>query len=118
MADVTNILHNSSELNDDQLMSYLQGNLSDEECNAIEQQMIEDDFANDAVEGLEIVTNKAQLPTYIDQLNHQLQKSITAKKQRKAKRKLADNSWIIIAISIILALCVLGYYILRVKIFG
>ena len=118
MADVTNILHNSDELNDDQLMSYLQGNLSDEERNAIEQKMIEDNFANDAIEGLEIVTNKAQLPTYIDQLNYQLQKNITAKKQRKAKRKLADNSWIIIAISIVLLLCVLGYYILRVKIFG
>ena len=118
MADVTNILHNNEALDDDKLMSYLQGNLSDEERNAIEQQMIEDDFANDAVEGLEIVSNKAQLPTYIDQLNHQLQKHITAKKQRKAKRKLADNSWIIIAISIVLLLCVLGYYILRVKIFG
>ena len=118
MADVTNILHNTDELNDDQLMRYLQGNLSDEQRNAIEQQMITDDFTNDAVEGLEIVTNKAQLPTYINQLNHQLQKNITAKKQRKAKRKLADNSWIIISIGIILVLCVLGYYILHLKIFN
>jgi hypothetical protein len=99
-------------------MNYLQGNLSDEERNAIEQQMVADDFTNDALEGLEIVTNKAQLPTYIDQLNHQLQKSITAKKQRKANRKLADNSWIIIAISLILVLCILGYYVLHLKKLG
>ena len=117
MADVTNILHDD-ELKDDQLINYLQGNLNDEERNAIEQQMMEDDFANDAVEGLEIVSNKAQLPTYIDQLNQQLQKHITAKKQRKAKRKLADNSWIIIAISVILVLCVLGYYVLHIKKFN
>ncbi|MBC7650463.1 MAG: hypothetical protein H7101_01795 [Deinococcales bacterium] len=118
MADVTNILHPTEELNDDQLMRYLQGNLSDEQRNAIEQQMVTDDFTNDAVEGLEIVGNKAHLHTYIDKLNHQLQKSIAAKKQRKAKRKLADNSWIIIAISIILVLCVIGYYVLHLKLFS
>jgi hypothetical protein len=115
MADVTNILQDDA-LNDDQLLNYLQGNLTDEERHAIELQMLEDDFANDALEGLETVGNKAQLPTYIDQLNHQLQKSVAAKKQRKAKRKLKDNPWIVIAIGIILVICVLGYYVLHLKI--
>ncbi len=118
MADVTNILNPNEELNDDQLMRYLQGNLSDEERHAIEAKMLEDDFTNDAVEGLETLANKAQLPTYVEQLNRQLQKSIDTKKQRKTKRKLADNSWIIIAISIILVLCVLGYYLLHLKLFS
>jgi hypothetical protein len=117
MADVTNILHDD-ELKDDQLINYLQGNVSNEERHAIEAQMLEDDFTNDAVEGLETLANKAQLPDYIEQLNRQLQKNITTKKQRKAKRKLKDNPWIVIAIGIVLVICVLGYYVLHLKIFG
>ncbi len=116
MADVNNILHDD-ELKDEQLMNYLQGNLSDEERHDIEAQMLEDDFTNDAVEGLETVTNKAQLPTYVEQLNRQLQKNITTNKKRKAKRQLKDNPWIIIAICIVLVICVLGYYVLHLKIF-
>jgi hypothetical protein len=114
MADVTNILHDD-ELNDEQLMNYLEGNLSDEERHAIELQMLEDDFTNDAVEGLENITNKAQLPTYVEQLNRQLQKNIALNKQRKAKRKLEDNQWLIISICVVLAICVLGYYMLHLK---
>lgn len=116
MADLTNILHNNNELTDEQLMSYLQGSLSEAERNTIEQQMVKDDFINDAVEGLEILANKAQLPDYIQQLNRQLQKNTAVKTQRKAKRKLKDNPWIVIAIGIILMICVLGYYILHLKI--
>lgn len=115
MADLTNILQNNDKLKDEQLMHYLQGDLSDEERNAIEQQMVEDDFTNDAVEGLETLTNKSQLPDYIEQLNRQLQKNVAAKKQRKAKRNLKDNPWIIIAIGIILVICVLGYYMLHLQ---
>lgn len=114
MADVTNILHDH-ELKDDQLMDYLQGNLSDEERHAIEAQMLEDDFTNDAVEGLETVNNKSQLPTYVEQLNRQLQKSINSKKKRKEKRKLVDNQWLIFAICIVLAISVIGYYMLHLK---
>lgn len=117
MPDITNILRDD-ELKDTQLINYLQGNLSNAERHAIESQMLEDNFTNDAVEGLETLSNKAQLPDYIEQLNRQLQKNITTKKQRKAKRKLKDNPWIVIAIGIILVICVLGYYILHLKIFG
>ncbi len=118
MADLINILHNNDELNNEQLMNYLQGNLSDKERHAIEAQMVEDDFANDAIEGLETLANKAQLPDYVEQLNRQLQKNVATKKQRKAKRKLKENPWIVIAVGIILVICVLGYYVLHLKIFS
>lgn len=114
MADVTNILHDDA-LNDEQLINYLEGNLSDEERHAIELQMLEDDFANDAVEGLGNITNKAQLTTYVEQLNRQLQKNINSKKKRKDKRKLVDNQWLIFAICIVLAISVIGYFMLHLK---
>ncbi|MFC4230602.1 hypothetical protein ACFOW1_01780 [Parasediminibacterium paludis] len=114
MADVTHILKEDA-LQDAQLINYLVGNLSDEERHAIELQMLEDDFANDAIEGLENVSNKAQLDTYVKQLNQQLQKQIATKKQRKAKRKLADNQWLVISICVVLAICLLGYYMLHLK---
>jgi hypothetical protein len=114
MADVTHILEDDA-LQDAQLMNYLAGNLSDEERHAIELQMLEDKFTNDAVEGLEQVSNKAQLSTYVAQLNNQLQKTIKAKELRKANRRLADNQWLIISICVVLAICLLGYYMLHLK---
>ncbi len=117
MADLHNIWQQEEALNDEQLMKYLAGNLSDEERHAIEHQMADDAFANDALEGLETVANKAQLPNYIDQLNRQLQKNINAKKLRKEKRQLKDNTWVLIAIVIILTFCVLGYYLLHLQLF-
>ncbi len=115
MADVTNILTHDDELNDDHLMKYLDGSLSDEERHALEKEMADNAFVNDAVEGLETFANKGNINEYVEQLNAQLQKNIAAKKKRKEKRKLKDNSWILIAVVLIILLCTIGYYVLHLR---
>jgi hypothetical protein len=115
MSDITNILYNDDELNEDQLMKYLQGKASDEELHAIEQQMSDDHFTHDAMQGLETFKDKQQLQQYVNDLNYQLQKYTKVKKQRKLRRKLQDNNWLLFTIAFILLLCLLAYYGFRLQ---
>jgi len=115
MSDINNILHNDEELNEEQLMKYIQGALSEEELHAVEKQMADNDFVNDAVEGLENFSNKQHLQQYVNDLNQQLHKQTEAKKKRKLKRRLKDNSLITISVVIIILLCTMAWYIIHLQ---
>ena len=57
--DLLNILSNSSkDIDNQQLMDYLAGKLSEEDKHAVEMKLADNDFMNDAVEGLEEVKDK------------------------------------------------------------
>ena len=86
MSDINNILHNDEELNEEQLMKYIQGALSEEELHAIEKQMADNDFVNDAVEGLQAISLKQKLDDYVNQLNKNLHQHLISKKEIKNKR--------------------------------
>lgn len=113
MTDLKDILNHDEELNADELMKYLQGNASEEERFAIENQMADSSFVNDAIEGLQHFKNAEQVKECVDQLNKQLQKQTAKKNLRKNKRKLKDQNWLIIAILAILLLCVIGFLLIH-----
>lgn len=116
MEDLTNILKNEDdELNEEKLKKYLSGNISDEERYEIEKQMADSDFVNDAVEGLQNVSDKQKLDEYVNHLNKDLHQYIDGKKKIKEKRKIKDLSWIIVAVIVILLLCVLAYVIIKMQ---
>jgi len=113
MTDWNDILKNEEELNEQELMKYLEGNPSAEERYAIEKQMAESDFMNDAVEGLQQFHHPTKLIALRDQLNKQL-RIVTSKKVKRTKsRKLKDQQWLVIAVFAILSLCVLGYLLIH-----
>jgi hypothetical protein len=111
MADVNNILQSDDALNEEQLMKYLQDNLSDEERHAVEKQMADSNFVNDAVEGLEKIQHKKDIQQYVNELNNQLHKHTEQKKKRKNKRKLKSLDWLILTVIMVLLLCLIGYYV-------
>ena len=112
--DLLNILSNSNkDIDNQKLMDYINGTLSDLEKNEVEQQMVDNGFVNDAIEGLKNISNKKDLQAYVDQLNSTLQKQVERKKERREKRRLKEHPWIYFAIIIILALCVIGYVVIR-----
>lgn len=113
MTDLNNILNNGEPLSDEDLMRYLQGNLTDEERFAVEKQMADSAFINEAVEGLQHFDDPAQVQDYVHQLNSQLQKHTAKKVHRKAKRKMRDDNWLVFAILAILSLCVAGYLLIH-----
>ncbi|HWK08211.1 MAG TPA: hypothetical protein VNS58_31500 [Puia sp.] len=112
--DLLNILSNSNkDIDNQQLMDYLSGKLSGEEKFAVEKMMADNDFMNDAVEGLETIENKKDIQVYVDQLNASLQKSLSKKKQRRLKRRLREGPWGYFAILLIILLCIAAYLIVR-----
>ena len=113
MTDLKDILKHDEELNADELIKYLQGNASEEERFAIENQMADSSFVNDAIEGLQHFKDPVQVKEYVEQLNKQLQKQTTKKASRRNKRKLKDQNWLIIAILAILLLCVTGFLLIH-----
>jgi len=115
MEDLTNILQPDDELNEEQLKKYVSGETSPEEMHHVEKQIAGSDFVNDAVEGLQAFSSKQKLDDYVSQLNKNLHQHLTTKKERKEKRKIANLSWIIVAVIVILLLCILAYIVIKMQ---
>src|SRR5437667_8524282 len=113
MADLTNILQSDDELNEEQLKKYLSGEANAEEMHAIEKSMADDEFINDAVEGLQDFSSRAKLDDYVSQLNKKLHQQLENPKERKEKRRIKDLSWVILAVIIILLLCIVTVWVIR-----
>lgn len=112
--DLLNILSNSNkDIDNQKLMDYLAGKLSAQDKHEVEAWMLENDFENEAVEGLQQVHGKKNIESYVDQLNKDLNKYISKKKERRLKRKVQEAPWIYVAILLILTLVVLGYVVIK-----
>jgi anti-sigma factor RsiW len=112
--DLLKILSNSNkDIDNQQLMDYLQGKLSAGESHEVEKMMAEDHLLNDAMEGLQGIPDKKDIQTYVGQLNRELQKSLTKKRRRREKRRLKEGPWGYVAIIVIVMLCIAAYYVVR-----
>ena len=112
--DLLNILSNSNkDIDNQKLMDYLSDKLSAQDKHAFEEEMIDSDFMNDAVEGLEIFKKKTDINEYSIQLNKNLRKNIETKKFRRSKRKIKDLPWFYYAIILILILVIASFLIVK-----
>jgi hypothetical protein len=112
--DIKNILNNSNkDIDNQKLMDYLSKQLSKQDTHDLEKMMADDEFINDAVEGLEQFNNVSKLPVSVEQLNRELQKQIAKKKQRKEKRKIKDQPWVYFTIILLLILTIVCYVIIK-----
>lgn len=112
--DLKDILSNlNPDVDQETLMRYLQGKLSEQEKYEVEKQMMGDDFDADALEGLEEFKNKKDLFSLVDQLNADLKRRTEKKKRFREKRKLNLDSNLLMAIVIILLLIVLSYFVIH-----
>ena len=80
LKDILSDLNN--EIEQEKLLDYLNKNLSASEAHEVEKKMADDEFMNDAVEGLEKFNNKKDLTLFVQQLNKDLQKQIEKKKMQ------------------------------------
>ena len=112
--DLLKILSNSNkDIDNQQLMEYLNGKLSALDRHDIEKMMADSDLMNDAVEGLQGVKDKKDIQVYVDQLNASLQKNLQKKKHRRERRRLKDRPWNYVAILVIVLVCIAAYFIVR-----
>lgn len=111
--DLLNILTNSNkDIDNQQLMDYLAGKLSAEDKHELEKLMAENEFMNDAIEGLEDVKDKRDINLFVEQMNRDLHKKLLQKKNKKKKRKMLQQRWVYAAIILILALIIATWLII------
>ena len=112
--DLKDILSNlNKDIEQEKLLDYLNKKLSAPEAHEVEKQMADDEFMNDAIEGLEKFNNKQDVSLFVDQLNRDLKKQLDKKRMRKEKRKLKDQPWIYFAITILLVLLIVCYVLVK-----
>ena len=112
--ELKDILSNlNKDIEQEKLLQYLNRKMSDEEQHAFEKQMNEDDFINDAVEGLQSLENKNNIPLVVQQLNADLKKQLDKKKKRKEKRRLKEQPWLYFSVVLILLLIVITWLVIK-----
>lgn len=103
MADNKDIFNEGQdEWTEDDLMQFLQ-----------QPEELDTAFAADAAEGLGSFTSSDQLQQYVVQLNQNLHQQLQTRKQHKEKRKIKNLPGPVLALIVILALCMIGYAIIR-----
>ena len=112
--ELKDILSNlNKDIEQEKLLDYLNKKLSASEVHEVEKQMADDEFMNDAVEGLDDFKNKKELSLYVEQLNLDLKKQLDKKKRKKEKRRLKEQPWIYFTIVLLLVLIVICNILIR-----
>jgi hypothetical protein len=109
MADWKDILSDKEEqLSDEELLKYLDENISDDEKVSIENKLNNSDFEADALQGLLQVQDKDNLQKHVNHLNQKLHQ-LTSRRQRKEKKKIKIFEWIVLTILLLLFICIICY---------
>jgi hypothetical protein len=103
----------STDVDQETLLLYLQGRLSEEKKHEVEEKLIQNDFDDDAVEGLQEIKDKQQIKYMVEMLNRDLKKKTEKKKKMREKMKIKDQPWLYISILILLMLIVISYIVIH-----
>lgn len=99
----------STDVDQETLLLYLQGKLSKEKKHEVEKQLLQHEFNEDAIDGLQEFKDKEQLQYMVEMLNRDLKKKTEKKKERREKMKIKDQPWLIVSILILILLIALAY---------
>ena len=105
--------HLSTEVDQETLLLYLQDKLSEEKKHEVEKKLMENEFANDAMEGLQQFKDKQQVSYMVEMLNRDLKKKTARKKKMREKMRIKDQPWLYISILILILLIVLSYIVIH-----
>ena len=105
--------HLSTEVDQETLLLYLQGKLSEEKKHEVEKQFQQHEFDEDAIDGLQEFHDKEQLQYMVEMLNRDLKKKTEKKKKRREKMRIKDQPWLYVSILILIILIVLCYIIIK-----
>jgi hypothetical protein len=110
--DLKNILsHLSPDIDQETLLLYLQDKLSDQKKHEVEKKLVENEFADDALDGLQEIKDKQQISHMVEMLNRDLKKKVERKKKRREKLNLKDQSWLYVAIFFIIMMLIIISYL-------
>lgn len=114
--DLKDILSSlSQDIDQETLLQYLQNKLPEAKKHEVEKILLENEFAEDALEGLSKFGDKQEINSMVDQLNKDLRKKLEKKKEFRNKLRLKEQPWIYIVAIIILMLIIIAYILVRSK---
>ena len=105
--------HLTTDIDQETLLLYLQDKLPANKKHEVEKILSENEFANDAMEGLQQFGNKKKIAHMVETLNRDLKKKVEKKIQRREKLRQKDQTLIYLAIFIFILLIVLCYMIIH-----
>ena len=112
--ELKGILSNlNKEVEQEKLLDYLNKKLSAAEAHEVEKQMADDEFINDAMEGLGSFEDKKRLTDLVHRLNTDLKRQTGKKNKKKEKRKLKEQPWLYFTILLILLLAIISFVIIK-----
>lgn len=97
---------------EEDILAYLDGNVSEEKRRVIEEALTEEGMASDAMDGLEQIPVSEARST-VDQINAQLKRQILSRQKRNRRNYFKDGKWSWIATLIILILLVVSFLLIR-----
>jgi len=103
----------SNEVDQETLLLYLQNKLSEEKKHEVEKKLLESEFAEDAIDGLQQIKDKKQIACMVEMLNRDLKNKLKKKKRRREKMQLKDQPWIYIVILIFILLIIISFFIIQ-----
>lgn len=105
--------HLSTDIDQETLLLYLQEKLSPEKKHDVEEKLLENEFATEALEGLQEFKDKQQIAYMVEMLNRDLKKKTEKKQKRAKKMQLPDQSWLYISVIIIIILIIISYMVVQ-----
>ena len=105
--------HLSPDIDQETLLLYLQDKLPAAKKHEVEKSLSSNEFASDALEGLQQFGDKEQIAYMVEALNRDLKKKVAQKIKRREKLKLKDQTWLYFAIFIFILLIVLSYMVIH-----
>ena len=106
------ILKDQADISEQELMQYLQGNLTPEERHEIEKRLAASDMLADAEEGLSQLKNKENVQTVVSDLNKQLYNQLRKRRHKSKYPVIPNQSLLIITTFLILVLIVIAFVVI------
>lgn len=105
--------HLSTEVDQETLLLYLQDKLTEAKKHEVETKLLENEFADEALEGLQAIKDKQQIAFMVEKLNHDLKKKVEKKKLLREKMRIKDQPWLYISILITILLVVISFIVIH-----
>lgn len=105
----------AEDIGKEELLKYLKGELSGEELHRVEKAMLDSKLMNDAVEGLQNVSDTQQIHLIQKDIDASLKQYLLRKNSKRPQRPIRGLYWVIVSLIVILLLIVVAFAVIYVE---
>lgn len=106
------ILKDHPEISEQEMLDYLNGNLTPDQRYEIEKRLASSEMMSDAEEGLSQLENKEQIEKTVVHLNKQLHQQLQQQRRKRKLLKIPNQTLLIVTTFLLLLLITLAFVII------